>query len=160
MKETDKKGCAERGRPIEQMTPSMLINQIARLFEGRLRAKSERAGMAAGYRQILFFLAHDGALTQRELTERTKLRAPTVSVALQKMESEGLVQRKGDSEDQRKISVTLTEKGRQMDDMLRFTCEDNERRMVEGFTETEIEVLKSALRKVYSNLQKAYKEES
>lgn len=155
----NKKRCETPRRPIEQMTPSMLINQIARLFEGRLRAEGERVGMAAGYRQILFFLAHHDELSQKELTEKTKLRAPTVSVALQKMENEGLVCRKGDSEDQRKSMVSLTEKGRQMDDVIRFACRDNERRMIEGFSEQEIEALKSALRKVYLNLQKAYEEE-
>ncbi len=159
MKEKENNRCAGHCRPIEQMTPSMLIHQISRRFEERVRAKSMRGDVAAGYRQILFFLAHDKELTQRELTERTNLKASTVSVALQKMESEGLVCRKGSDSDQRKICVSLTEKGVRLDEEIRATCRDNEKRMVEGFNAAEIENLKQYLRRVYGNLQKACEED-
>jgi MarR family transcriptional regulator, organic hydroperoxide resistance regulator len=61
---------------------------------------------------VLGMLAgHDG-ISQKDLAERMHLAPPTVTIMLQKMEQEGLIQRWDDPEDQRLTRIRLTDAGR------------------------------------------------
>ena len=96
MSEPEKK---EQRRPCspEMLTPSMLLNDVSHLIRNKMRREGEASGMRQGYRRIMFHLAHgDDGGTQQDLVRRTKLSAPTISVALNRMEAEGLVKRQSD----------------------------------------------------------------
>lgn len=54
---------------------------------------------------------HDG-ISQRDLAEKLHLARPTITIMLQKMEHEGLIERWDDPEDQRLTRIRLTEAGR------------------------------------------------
>ena len=55
--------------------------------------------------------SHDG-ITQKDLAERMHLARPTVTIMLQKMEHEGLIERWDDPADQRLTRIRLTDAGR------------------------------------------------
>ena len=76
---------------------------------------SEGVMSQPGAHLVLSMLAVCDGITQLELVKATHLRPPTVSVILQKMEAEGLVERKSDEHDRRAVRVTLTEAGRALD---------------------------------------------
>jgi DNA-binding MarR family transcriptional regulator len=62
---------------------------------------------------VLGMLAgHDG-ISQRDLAEKMHLARPTVTIMLQKMEAEGLIERWDDIEDQRLTRIRLTDAGRE-----------------------------------------------
>ena len=97
--------------------PVKLCNEIARLFRGKMRERDSGDGVMSqpGAHLVLSVLAiHDG-IPQRELVQQTHLRPPTVSVIVQKMEAEGLVERRSDPEDLRAMRVYLTDAGRALD---------------------------------------------
>lgn len=139
-------------RDIRNAPPSMLINEISKLFSDRMRQRTEAMGMADGWRRVLFHLAHNDQLTQLELAKRTHLSTPAVSVTLQKMESEGLVERRSDPTDQRAILVNLTEKGREADRKVIGAIHQTEDELLCNITPEEFEQIRPVLEKMYRNL--------
>ena len=137
---------------IENAPPSMLINALSKLFNDRMRQKTEAMGMADGWRRMLFHLAHNDALTQLELVRRTHLSAPAVSVTLQKMEAAGLVTRQSDPNDQRAILVRLTEAGHEADRKVIGAIRETEREMLQGISAEEFEAIRPLLNRMYHNL--------
>ena len=93
--------------------PIALIHDIDRIM--REKVKQNCPQMQHSYRLIMMELSHRENVTQLDLVHATHLKAPTVSVCLQKMELDGLVTRKSDERDQRATRVSLTEKGREVD---------------------------------------------
>jgi len=98
-------------------TPIKFCNEISRLFRMQMRQNDTSEGVMSqpGAHLVLSMLAVCDGITQLELVKATHLRPPTVSVILQKMEAEGLVERKSDEHDRRAVRVTLTEAGRALD---------------------------------------------
>lgn len=136
----------------DELTPSMYVNDVAKLFNTTVSRATERVGISHGYRQILFHLAHNDGVTQLQLVKLTHLTAPTVSVALVKMEKEGLVRRETDEKDMRQVRVYLTEKGREKDDFVRNKCYETEEKMLSGVTEQEKKELCRVMKKIVINL--------
>ena len=141
-----------RKRDIKTAPPSMLINEVSKLFNDRMRQKTEAMGMADGWRRVLFHLAHNDRLTQLELAKRTHLSTPAVSVTLQKMEAEGLVTRTSDPNDQRAILVRLTEKGQEADRKVISAIHETEGELLEGIAKEEFDQIRPLLEKMYHNL--------
>ena len=140
-------------------TPPMLLNEVSRLF---LRVVKQRSGeedkrptreqMSA--RLMLMHLSRNDGATQSELARVTRMKAPTISVALRNMEAEGLVERVADGDDGRVTHVYITEKGRRVDgeNFARFQQVDSI--MMEGISESEAKALVATLFKMRENLAK------
>ena len=137
----------------------MLLNEVSRLF---LRVVKQRSGeedkrptreqMSA--RLMLMHLSRNDGATQSELARVTRMKAPTISVALRNMEAEGLVERVADGDDGRVTHVYITEKGRRVDgeNLARFQQVDSI--MMEGISEPEADALVATLLKMRANLAK------
>ena len=138
-------------RKIEDAPPSLLINHISKMFDDRMRQKTELAGISEGWRKILFHLKHNDKMTQLELAKRTHLSAPAVSVTLQKMESAGLVCRHPDPQDQRAILVALTEEGLAADRKVIRLIRETEAELLEGIDAEELAAIRPVLLKMYRN---------
>jgi DNA-binding MarR family transcriptional regulator len=70
------------------------------------------AGGHPGRTVVLGMLAGHEGISQKDLAEKMHLARPTVTIMLQKMESEGLIERWDDPDDQRLTRIRLTESGR------------------------------------------------
>lgn len=136
----------------DDLTPSMYVNDASKLFNTTVARATERIGLSQGYRQILFHLAHNDGITQLQLVKLTHLTAPTISVALVKMEKDGLVRRETDERDMRQVRVHLTEKGRDQDDFVRSKCRETEEIMLKGISDKERKELCRIMKKVVINL--------
>jgi len=132
--EKEKNGCCMHGQKL--LTPPMLVNQIARLFNARMRSHELDGVMSQdSARQIMRVLSRADGCSQLDLVNKTHLKAPTVSVALKKMEEEGLVTRRQDEMDLRVSRVFLTDLGREHvrevhERLSALDCE-----VMQGFTE-------------------------
>jgi DNA-binding MarR family transcriptional regulator len=60
---------------------------------------------------VLGMLAGNDGISQKDLAEKMHLARPTVTIMLQKMEHEGLIERWDDVEDQRLTRIRLTDAG-------------------------------------------------
>lgn len=130
----------------------MLINDIARLFHEQMRKSTEEHHFKTTYRLILRAVARQGGMSQLQIAQEIHLAPPTVSITLQKMEKEGLVRREVDPKDLRQVLVRLTDKGREIDHILRKTAEEIDQSIMKDITPQEIEVLYPILKKMYRNI--------
>lgn len=132
--------------------PSMMTNEVSKLFRDIINREVEKLGVQNGYRQLLFHLSRMDGVSQLELARATHLKAPTVSVTLKGMEADGLVVRRGDENDARVIHVYLTEKGRKTDVKIREIHHMLDSRMTEGIPQSELDALVATLTKLRDNM--------
>lgn len=89
-----------------------IVSQTMRLYFARNYQVMERLDVHPGQVPVLFEIHRKGGLYQKELCDSLCLRASTVTVMLQRMTKNGLVERRQDEADQRRTRIFLTEKGR------------------------------------------------
>ncbi len=89
-----------------------LLMQVAKLLRDRVHARMEGIGLSRGQGFVLMRLGQEEGLPQTELARQAMVRPATLTEALQRMESGGLIVRRTDPADQRVSRVYLTEKGR------------------------------------------------
>lgn len=139
---------------IEDKTLFMLINCASRMFHNAMRAECEKSGISKSFQPMFFHLRKNPGLSQHELVRLTNLTPPTVSVTLQKMESEGLIVRKSDEYDERRMRIYITEKGIMTDDKIRAAAHCIECGMTKNLSEDEILSIRAGLIKLLKYQQK------
>jgi len=138
---------------LPKPTPMVLINEIGRLMGHKIREKGDANPISQkSGRLLLMELAKKDGRTQLELVNATHLKAPTISVALQKLEHDGIVLRKPDEYDLRATRVFLTEKGRELDNRIVKRIREEEALAMVNLTEAECETLVRLLSKIKRNL--------
>ena len=135
-------------RKSEAPEAMRLVGELSRLFRHELRRACEENGVPLGYRGLLFHLARQDGQTQRELAEKTGLKAATVSVTIEKMERDGIVLRRQDQFDRRAVRVFLTKKGREIDDRTKEKVDALEKQFSSLITESERAELSMLLTKI------------
>ncbi|WP_433243380.1 MarR family winged helix-turn-helix transcriptional regulator [Actinomadura nitritigenes] len=126
------------------------LHTTSRAFDALYR--TELSGLGLTYPQYLAMLAlweTDGPTVKR-LGERLRLDSGTLSPLLKRLESAGLVERRRSRDDERSVTVHLTERG----DALRARAADVPRRILEatGLDLQELLTLRETLRRVTANL--------
>ncbi len=73
---------------------------------------------------VLLVLWEDDELAVREIAERLFLDSATLTPILKRMEEAGILERQRSTEDQRRIAVTLTTAGRELQERVRGVTND------------------------------------
>lgn len=134
------------------MAPRMII-EISRMLRFRVRQGEDEGVMGQNTaRLVLSHLAVRDHVNQLELVRLTRLKAPTVSVLLRRMEEEGYVMRIPDETDRRAVRVVLTEKGREFDRRHLSNISTNDHLAMQGLTDEEQETLLRLLTRIRDNL--------
>jgi len=134
---------------LKAKTTSSLMLDISKMLEDQIAKRSASLKLPSGARRVLFYLSVKDGCTQLDLIRATHLKAPTISLIVQKMEQDDLVSRKTDDVDMRLIRVYLTDKGRSIYKSLLNVTEEIEREFFSALDETEKEVLHSLLSRIY-----------
>ena len=146
---------------LKDRTPMMLILDISKKFRDVMRDKSEAVGLVDSYRPILCVLKkHDGC-TQQEICKYTQLKAPTISLTLQKMESDGFIRRDVDQNDKRNIRIYITDKVRGIQKEIDRMLKETDSEFFAGLNEEEVKQGKELLLKIASNIglyERSFKE--
>ena len=95
-------------KQVEENT-LMLINRASKLFRNYMRNATDKLGLNDTYRPLVMILNREDNLTQLELAKKTNFSAPSISLSLQKMELEGLIERKVDDIDKRQTRIFIKE---------------------------------------------------
>jgi MarR family transcriptional regulator, organic hydroperoxide resistance regulator len=95
-----------------------VVRQVYRGFARSLETRIAREGVSIGMWFVLRMLWEEDGLTQRQISERVGINAPTVVVAINSMERAGIVRRAPNRDDRRKTNVFLTRRGHQLKDKL------------------------------------------
>ncbi len=126
----------------------------------RLIARAFTQGLAqsgVGYGQIpvLLCLWDEDGSTQRHLSERIRIEAPTMVRTLDRMERDGLVSRVRSKTDRRQIHVRLTAKGRDLEGALLRLSSEIERTALAGLGRAAQQTLETTLLRLIRNLERS-----
>ena len=133
---------------FEEKNIMMLIHDIAKGFRDRMRSKSEALGLVDAHRPILFALAKKDGCTQLDIVNFTKLKAPTISLTLQKMELNGLIKRVENEQDKRIVNIFITEKGKEEHEKIKQLFDETDREFLSCLNGVELEETKKVLLKM------------
>lgn len=137
----------EPGRSI-----GYLLRDCNRRFIRALEAKIKPHGILVGQWFFLRELWVEDGLTQANLSSRTGMKAPTTLVAIRRLVDDGLVVRKQDPNDRRKLRIYLTDKGRRSRDVLLPLAHDVNIAATQGFSKKEILQFQSLFDRMKENL--------
>ena len=84
----------------------------------------------------------------KEIAEKLGIENSTISGILERMEKKGLIVRSIDTNDRRYIRVDLTEEGRSLEKDIDQTVSEVNDKVLEGFSDKDIEMLKSLLNRL------------
>lgn len=136
----------------ENKTLMMTVGDVHRLFGHNIYDMITRKGVSNTVSAILFHLSYHNELTQVELVELTHLRASTISVAIQKMESDGLIVRNTKEDDLRCMKVSITDEGRKLREQIKEYIHSLDLSLTEGISNEEIEITKKVLRQIIGKM--------
>lgn len=123
-----------------------------RAVQRLLQAKIAPHGVKLGMWYFLRVLWAEDGLTQRELSSRTGTKEPTTLDAIATMERSGLVSRRRNKGDRRKINVFLTRKGQQLEAMLMPLAIDVVDTALKGFSPKEVRQMIGFLKSIQTNV--------
>jgi len=87
------------------------VNQLANRF---LSQKVSELNITSVQAMVLGFLAEEDQITSSELGKRTELDSATLTGILDRLETAGFIERKGNPDDRRSIHIHLNAKGKAM----------------------------------------------
>ena len=142
--------------PDDQLAPDdtvgFLLWDTTRAFTARFSKRIAHHGVTFGLWPFLRALWEEDGLTQRQLSERVRMKGPTTVAAVNRLEERGLVRRTHNERDGRKINVFLTPEGRRIYDLVMPEVAAINRQGIAGLTESEQEDLKRLLRGLRGNM--------
>lgn len=130
-----------------------LVREVNRLHFTRFHQTLSVFGLGKGQPPILKYLSENDGCKQSEIAQRERVSAATITVMLQTMEKNGLVERKSDERDLRIMRVYITDKGREIQEKCDEAIENMEKEIYEGFTEEELEAFRKLLTKKRDRLK-------
>ena len=121
------------------------MSDSARLLDDRVASMTASHKLQSGARRVLACLTVRDGVTQLDLIRATHLKAPTISLIVQKMEHDGLISRRTDDLDMRLTRVHLTEKGKAVNDDIRRAVAEVEDAVMTDLSDAEKELLQTLL---------------
>ena len=148
---TLKPGARLADRALETTTQrfALVSRLIARAFAQRLAPK----GIGYGQFPVLLCLWDEDGITQKTLSERIRIEAPTMVRTLDRMERDNLVSRVRSITDRRQIHVRLTEKGRRLKKVLARLSSDVDKTALAGLGRAGHQTLRVLLGRLIQNLE-------
>ena len=131
-----------------------LLRDCYRSFSRALETRIRPHGIGVGQWFFLRELWEEDGLAQGDLSVRAGMTAPTTVVAIRRMVEDGLVTRKQDAQDRRKVRIHLTGKGRRLgDELLPFALDVNNEATAD-FSQEEIRQFRSFVDRMKKNLSR------
>jgi DNA-binding MarR family transcriptional regulator len=144
----------EERRPDLDFSPVAVIARLARL-RAHLDAELDRLfaehGLTAPSFGVLVTLARvddGGGVSQRRLMDELGLTSGTISVRMDRLVAEGLVDRRPDPASARTTLISLTPRGRELFERVVPAHLANERRLLSGLGAEQLDALAGLLRKL------------
>lgn len=113
---------------------------------------AQKAGLYYGQPIILEYIKEHNLCTQKELADSLHISPASVATSIKRLEKSGFVKRSTDKDDVRKNRLALTDEGLKTLTDFRSICDETDKKMFEGFSEEECQLLCNFLRRLYNNL--------
>jgi len=136
-----------------EMSVMRLLYHTSRRHMNRIHSALSEHEVYPGQPPLMFALAHENGQSQKDLAAKLEIKASTLTVMLNRMERNGIVQRKPDEHDQRISRIYLTDKGFELLNIVRETLGSLEKQALQGLTEEEIRQLSGLLSRIHRNIR-------
>jgi DNA-binding MarR family transcriptional regulator len=142
--------------PALPLTPALdLLTHVWMLNHSleRLSSRMDRElGITAQQRVILLCVGKFPGISAGQIASVFHLDAGTVSAALRRLEAKGLLERRKDGRDKRRVNLGLTAKGRALDRPMDNTVERGVEALLASTSAAELAATKEVLRRLTSLL--------
>ncbi len=109
--------------------------------------------LTAAQGRIMGYIAHRSyAPCSRDIEEEFHLSHPTVSGLLARLEKKGFIELRPDEKDRRCKRIYMLQKGRECTETMHRAIEENEERLVQGFSDEEKEQFRQFLTRAITNI--------
>ena len=148
-------------RPDLDVAPLALYGRlfrVAHLSDEALARGLSQHGLQTGWFNLLAALRRAGApceLNPTQLMRATLISSSGMTKRLDRMESEGLIERRPDPDDRRGTRIRLTRRGKNLIDRALETHVANEARLLSALTEDERRRLDGLLKSLLVSLERA-----
>ena len=141
---------------MENFIIGKLIKQLHIALENNFNKFSKKYKLTSSQMDILIFLLHneDKIVNQRDIENFLSLSNPTIAGTLLRLEKKGFIIRKISYKDKRYKEIYLTDKSRELKDIIFKYIRDNDNKMFSNMSEEEKENLKNIITKILNNIQK------
>lgn len=129
------------------------INDVSKIFNDELNEKCFKEGISPATRRIMFYLSGTRDVNQLYIVKQTRLKAPTISVALSRLEEKGIITRRANEYDLRNMLVSLTDLGEEMDAKIVAFSNEIDEHMMRGISDDEIKACLKVLDKLEANME-------
>ena len=146
--------CEEEDEKRKENSLLSLLMKVDRHFMAKCFGQMQGLGIYPGQIPVLGMVSKKEGLSQKELAEILRIKPPTVTVSVQRLEKAGFLYKKPDEKDQRIARIYLTEKGKETKARALQRIRENESVMLEGFSETEQCLLRRFLEQILENIDK------
>ena len=121
-------------------------------------AIKKQLGLTPAQWKIILALSITDGLTQKELADKIYIDSSTIVPVIDKMEQNGLVERKSDSQDRRINRIFLTKKSESTVDSIILTVLQLRKMIYHGISESELDLARITLRTIIKNSDTAISE--
>ncbi|MGQ0580591.1 MAG: MarR family winged helix-turn-helix transcriptional regulator [Reyranella sp.] len=137
--------------PLDGYLPYLLNRAGARIATAFSEEVRPLGATLQTWRVLAALRERDGR-RMGDLSETTSIEVSTLTRLVDNMESKGLVARRRDTADARAVTLHATPAGRRMTRIILPIAERYEKVALLGFSDTEARVLKTALRRLFDNM--------
>jgi DNA-binding MarR family transcriptional regulator len=140
-------------RPVPAVGLGQLLREADLTFNRALRGELARHDVTFSQFQHLWQLWREDGLAQFELSRRIGIETASSTAAIDQLERLGLIRRRRDSADRRRVIVTLTEAGRKLEGPLDGCAIAVNKRARSHISKEEIAALFDTVKKIIANLR-------
>lgn len=120
----------------------------------------EDKGIYFGQPPILCYLSENPNATQKDIADCLGISPASVAVSVKRMEKAGVISRQTDKDDARRNNLSLTKKGRELNEFALQTFAQVDSAKISGLTDEEIQLMLSLIKKMNNNLREAFPEKT
>ena len=126
--------------------------KIDHRFMAKCFSQMMEFGVYPGQIPVLGIVASHNGVSQTEIARQLRIKPPTVNVSVQRLEKAGILCRRQDEKDQRVSRVYLTEKGMECKQKAMARMQENERILLNSFSEAEKCLFRRFLDQILENI--------
>ncbi|WP_231514826.1 MarR family winged helix-turn-helix transcriptional regulator [Oceanobacillus salinisoli] len=146
------------GRGIEEKI-GYQIGVVAHLFQNHYNQQLAKYDVTIAQARVLYLLVEQGPQSQGELQQQLYIKGSTMNGIIESLLNKELIEKSENQHDKRSKMISLTEKGRFIDQRLWDDMATTEDRVLKGFTKEEIALMRLWLGRIKSNIVKIKEEE-
>lgn len=128
------------------------LQSAARLSRTVLASRLNGHGFYAGQDQIMLALNHLDGQSPSELATRLGVRPPTITKTINRLQAQGVLEKRASQDDARQTHIFLTESGRETIKAIEKSVKKTEKQALRGLDKKEQKSLAKYLAKIEANL--------